>query len=333
MNISAIEALKRIYIQSPEPVMLLDENWQVIWQNQAVEIGYLPELLGIAEDAWEGCVQTVQLSRQCFTVRLMCSKEDGIRTVMLLPEPLASIPMETQMIADAVQSLSASCAALSQVFEENDLFDAKEMLTPLIGNCLRLYRPAYLQSELERQQSGKWAHDHFSVQQQLIILHEKVRKILGRCAAVTLDNCEEAVYFEGDIDAFITAVLSGLMLCCRNVKKRQEINIKLATNGKTFSIVTSMKATPETRSDIQHVFENFGSTYSEQVTLQRFCENTGGHYMQGSVDETVFCRIELPCCDPSDGSGVLQSPKTRKEGSYFNKYELLLARLHYYTYS
>lgn len=332
MNHSVIEALKRIYNQSSEPVMLLDEKWQIIWQNQPTEIGYLPELLGISEDFWEGCVQTVRLGHQCFTLRLMCSQEDGIRTATLLPEPLATIPMETRMIADAVQSISASCSSLSQTFEDNDIFDKQDELTSLIGNCLRLYRPAYLQNELERQRSGKWAHECFSVKQQLVVLHERVRKILGKCAEVTLDTCEEAVYFKGDTDAFIIAVLSGLMLCCRDVRKRQDINIKLTANGETFFIVTSMTPTPEERSDTKYLFANFGSTYDEQLTLQHFCENTGGHYMQGSMGNTVFCRIELPCCELSDSGIVLNSNKEQQESRYFNKYELLLARLRYYAY-
>ncbi len=84
---------------------------------------------------------------------------------------------------------------------------------------------------------------------------------------------------------------------------------------------------------MQYVFENFGSTYGEQIVLQRFCEDIGGHYMLGSVDSTVFCRIELPCYASVNGGGEMHSPGIREEGSYFNKYELLLARLHYCAYS
>ena len=42
MEQSALEMLKRCYAGSRDPVVLADQNWQILWQNYPLEIGCLP---------------------------------------------------------------------------------------------------------------------------------------------------------------------------------------------------------------------------------------------------------------------------------------------------
>ena len=61
MEQSVLEMLKRCYAGSREPVLLLDDKWNVLWQNVPLEIGYVPALLRIPEDFRETRVGDVEI--------------------------------------------------------------------------------------------------------------------------------------------------------------------------------------------------------------------------------------------------------------------------------
>lgn len=329
MNQQALETLRRCYAQSREPVLLLDEQWQIVWQNMPLQIGSLPALLGIPEDSWAYCERTVELSGSSYSLRLNCSREDGLRIAVLHPAPLETLPLDTALVSSAVHSLYTSCSLLHSLFDEYDLYDNNDILASITGNCLRLYRPAFFQREIERCQAGLWQKDGFSARQLLMEIHGEIHRILGRCADVELSLCEEPATVCGDADAFVTAVLSALLLCHREQEHRLAIRLALTCEADACTVTVSITPTPEPRSDGMPGIAEFGSTYPEQRLLELFCKETGGSHVRGSTGETQFTRITLPCTEQPSGR-FRSSIGKEQDAGFFSRYEILLARIRHY---
>ncbi|MBR3630071.1 MAG: hypothetical protein IKN55_06325 [Oscillospiraceae bacterium] len=326
MDQTVLDTLKRCYAGSREPVILLDQDWNILWQSTRMEIDYLPRLLGIPEDFWETCLRTVNVDSTSYTVQLLCNQADQIRIVTFFPAPSILLPMETELLSNVAHSLHSISIELHQLFEDNDLYDDMVLLMGLRGNCMRLYRPAYLQKELERFQAGLWQKERFSVKQQLSEMHRQIQRILGRSSDLTTEFCEETPYLCGDINAFQIAVLSAITMLYRDKTHRLSIHFGLKCEHNTCFLTVSMTPTPEERTDNMHSLSDFGSTYPEQVMLGCFCESVGGSWMKGESGSTDFLRITLPCEESS--SSALMSFHPTQEGRFFNKYEIILARIH-----
>ena len=326
MEQNSLDLLKRCYAGSQVPVVLADESWNILWQNRPMELGYLPKLLGIPEDHRESSVHSIRFGERCYSAQLLYDPEEGIRIITFFPAPAATLPMETELMSNVAHSLHSLSEALYQVFDQNELYDEMYLLSGLRGNCMRLFRPAYLQKELERCQAGLWHKEAFSVQQQLMEIHERMQRILGRTADLKLELCEEMPFVCGDIDAFQIAVLSGLVRCFHDTEHRLGIGLKLEAQERSCCITVSITPTPELRTDIHEQVGDFGSTHAEEMLLGRFCEACGGSFLEGTSGETAFCQITLPCTRKACSS--LMTMHGRQEGRFFNKFEIMLARIH-----
>ena len=324
MEQSVLEMLKRCYAGSREPVLLLDDKWNVLWQNVPLEIGYVPALLRIPEDFRETCQRNVTIGEACFRAQLLCNPADGVNILTLSPEPVSILPMETELLTNVAHSLYSLSNELHQVLDENELYDQMFLIKGIRGNCMRLYRPAYLQKELERLEAGLWKKECFSVQQQLQEMMKHIGRILGRSADVTLEPCGSMPMVRGDAEAFQIAVLSALVLCFQDREHRLEITIACKDEDDFCTLTVTVKPTPELRSDLSESLGDFGELYAEQKLLACFCESCGGSWMQGENGEARFCRITMPHCE---SGGSLMSFYVAKESKFFNKYEIMLARI------
>ena len=140
MEQNVLDTLKRCYAGSRDPVVLADQNWQILWQNYPLEIGCLPKLLGVPEDFWDTCRCNVSIGNTSYSVQLLCNPTNQIRIVTFSPGPSILLPMETETLSNVAHSLHAICTELQTILESQDLYDDMILLTGLRGNCMRLYR-------------------------------------------------------------------------------------------------------------------------------------------------------------------------------------------------
>ena len=149
MRDEVLKLLQRCYERSSEPVLLLDEQWNVVWCTHDPSISYLPKLLGIDKNSWENCCQTVHIGENRFLCNLTDNEQDGVRIVTLFyPENSA---LSTSVINDAVQSISAACSVIDQKLPEQ-----LDMIRIITGGCYKLVRMTYLQNQLDRSRKGIW---------------------------------------------------------------------------------------------------------------------------------------------------------------------------------
>lgn len=318
MSNEVLKLLRRCYERSSEPVLLLDEKWNVVWCTHDPGIGYLPELLGIDENSWESCCQTVHIGESRFLCNLTANEQDGVRIVTLCyPENSA---LSTSVINDAVQSISAACSVIVQKSPEQ-----LDMVRVITGACCKFVRMTYLQNQLDRRRRGIWKMQCFSVRSLLIHMKEQIENTLGDLMDVTL-NCDGQAYINGDMDVFETVMLSAIALCYRDENMRQELELHLEKANDTVCITINMTPTPEERNDLAGRISGFGEPDGERMLLNAYCKQYNGKWMQNQLGDTSSCRLEFPVSD-SIHSLELTTNMERSDTSIFGKYKLLLSRI------
>lgn len=323
MKEEALQLLQRCYADSREPVLLMDEDWKIVWSIHNPGIGYLPAMLGVPEDSWESCSRSLHLGEDRWECSLVCNRQDGVRIAALHQPERSAVPIEAEVIGSAITTVNAACATLHELGP-----DSVEPIRVITGSCMKIYRMFYLQRELERRQAGLWRKEVFIVRNVLISMKERIEEILGDLADVEMQICEDRICLEADADAFTAAVLSAAAMCYRVTDKRQKLEILADKAEDKLLLTVSMTPTPEDRRNLESVLNGFGTTEGERMLLDAFCKEFGGRWMQNAVGDTVSFRIELPAAEPTNLL-VFNSPAERTEGRFFNKYEVLLARIHF----
>lgn len=321
MKNDELQMLVRCYENSREPVLLLDENWQVLWSNRNPGVGYLPEMLGIPEESWESCVKEFRLCDDRYVCSLVCNRQDGVRIAVLHQPDAGVIPVDTGVISNALSSVNAACSELHRKRPED-----AELLDAIAGNCYKIYRTTYLQRELDRRQAGFWQKTCFSVRAALVDLGAHIEGVLGDTTDLEMHICEAQICLEADKDAFVIAMLSAVVLCYCEPEKRQALDIVLEQAEDKLILTVSMEPTPEDRDDHRKRLGDFGTTEGEQIFLDTFCKEYNGKWMLFHTEQLTSCRIELPAAELSD-SLTIGTGMERREGRFFNKYEVLLARI------
>lgn len=323
MKEETLQLLQRCYADSREPVLLMDEEWNVVWSIHNPGLGLLPPLLGVREDSWESCVRTLHLGEGSWECSLVCNRQDGVRIAALHQPERSVVPMDTEVVSNAITAVNAACASLHTLGP-----DSLEPIRVITGSCMKIYRMTYLQKELERRQAGYWRREVFSVRNALISVKEHIEGVLGDLVDVELNICEEQAFLEADIGAFAAAVLSAAVICYSVPEKRQLLGITVNKPEDKLILTVSMTPTPEGRRDPASIPSVFGTTEGELMLLDAFCREYEGRWIQYEHADTVLCRIDLPAAAPS-GFLTFNSPVERTEGRFFNKYEVLLARIYF----
>lgn len=323
MKQEALELLKRCYENSQEPVLLMDENWNVVWDIHNPGFGYLPPLLRVHPNSWESCQKTLHFGKQRWECSLICNQQDEVRIAMLHCPEKKAVPIDTEVISSALTSVNAACACLHDLGPE-----CLEPVRIITGSCMKIYRMTYLQRELERQEAGFWRREPVAVRNLLISVKENIEAVLGDLVDVELDNCDGDVCLETDMDAFAATLLSMVALCYRVPEKRQKLEISADQSERKLILTVSMSPTPEDRRNLDSILSGFGGTEGEQLLLDAFCKEYDGHWVQNTIQDTVSYRITLDAAEPS-GILTFNSELKSMEGRFFNKYQALLARIHF----
>lgn len=327
MNNNVLQTLIRCYANSREPVLLLDEKWNVVWSIRDPGIGYLPAVLGITEDSWESSTRSLRLGDIRYTCSLVCNPQDGVRIAVLHQPDNGIVPVESDVISTAVSSINAACAAL-----HGDLPDEKkdQYIRAITGNCFKIYRTTYLQKVLDRRQAGSWQAERFFARMPLMALNALLKDNLRDTTDLEFSYCDDPAYLIADLEAFTTTLLAAIAVCYREElkDKRHKLSVRMDASDGMVIITLSMTPTPEDRDDHQDRIGDFGSVAGEKMLLDAFCKEYGGSWLQNTTGDTTSVCLKLPAADPSVHL-TLHSPQERSEGRFFNKYEILLARIRF----
>ncbi len=332
MENTILQTLIHCYQHSPSLVIIMNTDWEAIWANREYHhLLNLPLQLGIPSDHKENSVHRFIFEGTLQECRLLCNLLDGYRIAEISPcanEGHTSLRMDVDEITASVQSMTSACHALFNELNELELYDQTPLLNTMIGSCYRIYRMAYLQKEMERLQNGRRRNTIFSVNTAVRTLYQKCRDILRVCVDVTLENCDENLYLEGDMDEFMMAGLCAVTLCCRNCNHFQTLRISLTMADTAACLqVHSEQENAELPDSIQHS----GDCEGEKAILTLFCQQHSGKWMFAEQPENKFrsCRIIFTPHSGTVDNLTLNSPRDIQEGRFYNKYETMLSCIHY----
>lgn len=330
-----MEVLQHCYAHSPSIVQIMDLNWYPLWCNrEGLLIPDLPRYLGVSPDHDEnGCLKFLW-NRRMHECRLLCNRIDGYRIAEISPINTAGsiTRLDVEAITASVQSMHSACHTLYAELDEHELYDQTPLLNILMGNCYRIYRMAFLQREIERLEEGKRNPVHFLANAQLRTLYDRMRNILRTCAEVEMELCDTPVHLLGDQDEFTMAMMCALLLCYREKRRFQHIEIRLEAGEEearaTFAITPGEELPPNAQG-VNTI--DVSTDDGEKALLTFFCNAHGGKWLvaedhaSGCVRCTVTFRMQKQC----DGDLVLFSPGPERESRFYNKYDALLSRICY----
>lgn len=332
MDDKVLQALIHCYSNHNTQVLILNAQWEVLWANRPAEGMALPGVLGLPADSYQNGTYHFPMEGVLYECRLLCNAEDGYRIAEITPTTTDAVcRLDTDAITSAVQSMTAACTMLHKEMDEHDLYEHMHLLNVLIGNCYSIYRLVYLQKELDRLSGGALRSEGFSVNARLRRLYDETRKILRICAEVEADLGEDEVFLTGDSDFFSIAVLSAIVICYRDFRHYQQVRLALRHMGEDAVLSVTVAGKP---AELPPGTEGMGKPENsdcdaERALLTAFCRLHEGSWMLGEQADSMSCTIRFRCEAKDGGNLMLFSARDQQEGSFYNKYEILLSRIHY----
>lgn len=319
MKDEVLQILKNCYAASPDMVQILDQDWNTVWCNRPSGISSLREQLMLPSDHWESCTKALILGEIRCQCHLLCDRVDGVRIAVINKE---SDLFETGMVYDTVHNIHNVCNSLYAALDALDLSDLREELDSITRNSYRFYRTALMQDTIRRMENGMLGSKAFSLNQAIQTLYDKVRNILFRCADVELHCCTEMLYMRGDLDAFLTAVLAGLVLCKPDMQTKAHFQISLEKAENTGILILSATPSHEENSYVGRSLS--GHADGEKRMLDTWCREYGIRRQMLWNGNTVSCRLELPLCGEPTVI-AFHSELEFAETPHYNKFEAMLA--------
>ncbi len=319
MKDEVLQTLKNCYAASPDMVQILDADWNTVWCNRPSGADDLRERLMLPADHWESCTKSIVLGTDRCQCRLLCNRADGVRIAMFSKE---SNLFEAGMVYDTVHHIHSVCNLLYAALDALELSDFREELDSIVRNNFKFYRTALIQETIVRLENHILENEAFSLNQVLQSLYDKTRNVLFRCADVELHCCPEKLYMRGDLDAFLSAVLSALLLCKPDMDTRASFQISLEKSGdRGILLLSAVSSGEKNRYTHRALSECAGG---EQLLIDTFSKECGIPCQVLRNGDKLSYRMELPLCEVPSSIAFHSDPE-RKETPHYNKYEAILA--------
>lgn len=337
MENDILETLTHCYSSSSSLVLIMDMQWQILWTNRTCEnLAKLPQQLGISESHTENSVHRFCYDGSMHECRLLCNEADGYRIAEIYPcteETDIRLRLDTEAVTASVQAMTSACHTLRSELDALESYDQLPLLNTLIGSCYRIYRTVYLQKELDRLQGGYRRNVVFSVKAALQTLLQKCNEILRICLETDMDAPSEDIYLKGDMDEFQMAVLSAITLCCMDSDHIQRLHIELQPGDGLVCLRLHAEQTPAELPQQVCRLEDMGGGHceGERAILSLFCRRHGGKWLltEQAKEGAKTCSIYFRPHTGEITDLTLHSPRDLQEGRFFNKYEIMLSRIHY----
>ncbi|MDE5754683.1 MAG: hypothetical protein K2H89_09120 [Oscillospiraceae bacterium] len=350
-----LKMLKSFYESQGRTVWILDENWKPVWGTCSYEDKKtIPELLNVPWDCWKWIKKKISWNGNDFDCTLECSPECQTRILILEPSaPPANLPINESVTVNIAQIQKMAIDEIEHNLHEKNIHENDHRLYTLRSACYAAYRDSYIQRLLDR------IYFHSSNEKELLRISSKLYEICENTEAI-LRNFATIEFSMDDLDPeatkaelskntirdpqteclfenytlFCSAVLCGILLCCKEPEQEQAIRIKLNHHyeRKEVEIIISITAMEEFREDrtTQNFMHFYDSFKGEEMLLNTFCNSHNGKWRlsesRNRKQITNHCSILLK--SDQFTSNQLRSSKQKKfNPSFFDVYHVMLARI------
>ena len=323
MNKEALMVMQRLYAGSREPVLILDENWKVLWSSDGTRSENLPVMLGIPRGSWENVTRPLVSGEKLYTCRLSCSAQDGLRIAELTP---SAQPMDLGQLTGHLQSMLTVCTALDADLDSMGIYDERDRLNALARNILRMYRAVFLRREIERGMDGAWGDEVFCLQTALSDSFGKLPGLLRDCAEISIEPGAGNQFVKGDVKGFECAALAGMLLCITAPEKMQRITIKACAKKEKAILEISVLPLEEERGDVREQgISGPCGTAADRELLELYCGTFGIELFFAAGSGAASCRMEIPAITETKGIS-LGAPCPGGADGFFDLVPVMMAR-------
>ena len=326
MNITALEALKRLYSGNRELIVMTDADWNIQWSSQPEEHPELRTQLHLPEDFWENGTFPVYLREKLYACEINSSCEDGLRVLRFTAMQNGLVNWDTMI--DILQSITSSCTALYTMLEDADVDEFRAYPNAIMANVLRIYRCALLEQEIGRIQRGCWVMDTFDAADMVIRLCKHMEDLMRDFLDVQFFCNLPKLFVQGDIRGFQCALLSAFLLSVRRPEKNLHVSVRLTSDGTQAMLRLIVKPGARERTDLQGQLHNFGALDAERLLLTEYCRFLGTEPEFTEHEDTVTFRMQIPLSEDRH-TMRLNTTSASIENGYFNVFSVLLSRLRY----
>ena len=329
MKQSALEVLKRLFNESEDWILIVNEGWESVWSNRTTEIPDLRERLILPHDFWKNVVRPFVYCDLIYHCHVRCSCEDGLRVLQFQPALKGTFDFTT--LSSLIQSMISACTVLYRELDEAGAIDLRPHLNSLVGDLLRIYRMMFMDMEFERGQRKDWETATFGLQAVIAPIYEECRNLMRHFACVDYECGEPAMFTRGDLRGFRCAVLSAMLMCIRQPALSQ--NIRISLHRENDHAALSFSVTPDIGKKRDSYIPAFDSEnmLAEQYLLDQYCNAFDIRTEFSQTGDTVSCRMEIPLSAPAVNI-QLNSSSGNADRGYFDLTPVMLARVHIRNY-
>lgn len=349
-----LNIIKSFYESSGSPVWILDENWKIVWGTCSYDNQKsIPELLDVPLDLWKQTEKKIFWNGNYFDCTLECSPECQSRILKLKPSTASVIlPIDDSITANSAHILKMVTDQLEHAFHQKNIHDLDHYLCTLRSICYAIFRNSYIQRLLNHIYSQN-EKELFSISSKLSEICENTESLLHNFAKIefciddldpeatkaklnkiTSSDLQKEFLSESET-VFCAAILSGILLCCKEPEQEQSIRISLHHYyaREEIEILISVTARNQLRKDrtTQSLIQSYSDFKGEENLLELLCNSHRGIWKLSESKNhqqviTNHCSIILK----SDHftANQFRSRKQKKfNPSFFDVYHVLLARI------
>lgn len=308
MDDNYIDLIKKIYSHSMEPIVIVNENFDILWssdaqvQNEIDNInfkGYFTNSdINDCED-YNNMIIPITINESNYTMVTLSLYDDEkicgylIRFVSIkqlfrhtVNKGFSNYQIELfSYVRTQISGIISTVTLLQDCFERKDMYDELKLLNNQVNYCYKilattinpteLTKYSYNMHNIVRLDAGKFLKE---------IVNYITSLLRGTDIAVTF-SCEQNVYINIDTDRLVVVLMNLIVSSVKNnIEERKEVNISLKSVNDYAVLTISDNGNGLSSSDVSEIFKN--SFASMDLTE----DDENKKYERGFQVMNAFCR-------------------------------------------
>ena len=264
---------------------------------------------------------------------MICSKEDKFRAVTLTVAKNSDDSLLDYSAIDAIISMKSLVDEVENNEHAKGWHEQDEKFMRMRGNLYPMYRPFYIGRILNRLEIFAEDNPLLKVNSELHEIYEEAKVIFGSYAETEFVSDEKEFFIYENKELFCAAILSGIVLCCKEPRQRQKLEITLHYTDNEATILINMTALKEMRENwqVQYSTQYYAETFGEEKLLNIFCGRHNGSWNLLNSNEnneiSTCCKITFQSDEVSKLRFNSPSIPPIDKEKFYSIYRVMLARI------
>ncbi len=334
MEQNNLERLMGYFETHPDPVVIYDKDWKVLWMNRdSVLVEDLPEKLNLVSWDWNNRNFEIAVEGTRYECRLLCSKADQMRAVVFTPARMSKAlsSLEFDHMNAGMQAIITNLYVISGIAEKDDAYDRySDCLNKIEGACYKVYRAEYTRSQLEKMRANNAEKMDYCLNMILPRIYQNIRNVLDARVRLNYVDCDKNLFLRTNKDELAIAVLAGILLCYREDDFEHQLTLTLGEEKEGFAFI---EIKVELLSANQVIDESQRGSLDdlslERELMEVYRSKIGGQWMilENASARTVTGKLVFPV-SRLDSCTEFRSEFEVQRRNFFSSYSQMLSKIH-----